>query len=100
MLGFPANQFNNQEPGSNEEIKEFCTQKYGVSFQMFSKIVVKGEGIHPLYQWLTGKTDRKEIEWNFAKFIVSRDGTKAWRFPSRTKPDAPEVLKVIEQQLG
>lgn len=100
MLGFPANQFNNQEPGSNEEIKEFCTQKYGVSFPMFSKIVVKGEGIHPLYQWLIGKTDRKDIEWNFAKFIVSRDGTKAWRFPSRTKPDAPEVLKVIEQQLG
>lgn len=100
VLGFPANQFNNQEPGSNEEIKEFCTQKYGVSFPMFSKIVVKGEGIHPLYQWLIGKADRKDIEWNFAKFIVSRDGTKAWRFPSRTKPDAPEVLKVIEQQLG
>src|SRR5512144_1344263 len=78
VLGFPANEFNGQEPGTNAEIKEFCTSKYKVSFPMFSKIVVKGEGIHPLYKFLTEKESDPafagEIKWNFTKFLVGRDG--------------------------
>lgn len=99
ILGFPANEFGNQEPGSNKEILEFCTAKYGVTFPMFSKIVVKGEAIHPLYKWLLDKTDGKDIEWNFAKFLVSKDGEKVIRFSSRTKPDAAEVLTAIDQAI-
>lgn len=99
ILGMPANQFGNQEPGSDKEIQEFCTANYGVTFPMFSKIVVKGEGIHPLYQWLLEKTDGKDIEWNFAKFVISKDGERVTRFSSRTKPDAPEVLAAIDKEL-
>src|SRR5690606_16793361 len=70
ILGFPANEFGKQEPGSDQEIKEFCKRNYGVTFDMFSKIVVKGEGKHPLYRWLTEETDLKgEVDWNFAKFL-------------------------------
>lgn len=101
VLGFPANEFRNQEPGTNVEIKEFCTRTYGVTFPMFSKIVVKGPGIHPIYQWLLSKTDpTKDIDWNFAKFVISRDGKRVVRFGSRVKPDAPEVISVIESELG
>lgn len=101
VLGFPANEFGGQEPGTNEEIKEFCSTKYSVTFPMFSKVVVKGQGIHPLYQWLLGSTDNhKDIEWNFAKFLVGRDGKVIARFDPRTPPDSPELLKAIEGALG
>lgn len=100
VLGFPANEFNAQEPGTDAEIKEFCTQKYGVTFPMFSKIVVKGEGIHPLYQWLTQSIEpKKEVEWNFEKFLLGRDGKVIARFGSKTKPDSEEVLAAIKTAL-
>lgn len=100
ILGFPANEFRGQEPGSNAEIKEFCTANYGVSFPMFSKIVVKGEGIHPLYKWLLEAGPRHEdIEWNFAKFLVGKDGKIVARFAPQVKPDDPELKKAIEAAL-
>jgi glutathione peroxidase len=104
VLGFPANEFGAQEPGTNTEIKEFCNVKYQVSFPMFSKIVVKGDGQHPLYQHLTDKkTDPKfagDIEWNFAKFLVGRNGEIVARFPSKVDPTTPEVVSVIEKELA
>jgi glutathione peroxidase len=100
VLGFPANEFGGQEPGTDAEILEFCTGKYNVTFPMFSKIVVKGEGIHPLYKWLTDQTEKKEIEWNFAKFVIGKDGDVKGRFSPRTKPDAPEVLAAIDKALA
>lgn len=100
VLGFPANEFGNQEPGSNEEIKEFCSTKYNVTFPMFSKIVVKGPGIHPLYKYLVSQTSGQEIEWNFAKFVIGKDGKVRARFSSRTKPDDPAFLKAIDKALA
>ena len=104
VLGFPANNFGSQEPGSNEEIKNFCTLKYRVTFPMFSKISVKGEDIHPLYKFLTEEdTDPDfagEITWNFNKFLVGRDGDVLARFATNIKPDNPEVLNAIEQAMG
>ncbi|MFO0985439.1 MAG: glutathione peroxidase, partial [Planctomycetota bacterium] len=95
VLGFPANEFGAQEPGTNAEIKEFCTSKYKVTFPMFAKIVVKGEGIHPLYKHLTDQqTDAKfagEIKWNFTKFLIGRDGQIAARFEPKVEPQAKEV---------
>ena len=104
ILGFPANEFGKQEPGTNEQIKEFCTGKYNVSFPMFSKIVVKGDGQAPLYRYLTSKeTDPKfagDITWNFEKFLVGRDGQVVARFKPKTKPDAPEVVQAIEAEIA
>ncbi len=104
VLGFPANEFGKQEPGTNEEIKEFCSSKYKVTFPMFSKIVVKGEGIHPLYDFLTSeKTNPKfagKIGWNFAKFLVNRKGEVIARFDPQVKPDSPEVIGAIEKALA
>jgi glutathione peroxidase len=101
VLGFPANEFGGQEPGTNAEIKEFCSLKYDVTFPMFSKIVVKGEGIHPLYQWLLASTDPKEdIEWNFAKFLIDRDGNVVERFDPRVKPDDAKITSAIEKALA
>lgn len=101
ILGFPANEFRGQEPGTNAEIMEFCTKNYGVTFPMFSKIVVKGEGIHPLYQWLLASTDpSKDIEWNFAKFVIGKDGKVAARFDPRTQPNDPKLLAAIEAALA
>ena len=104
ILGFPANEFGAQEPGTNSEIKEFCTSKYKVTFPMYSKIVVKGEGIHPLYKFLTEKeTDPAyagEIKWNFTKFLVGRDGKLAARFEPKTTPSSKEVVAAIEAALG
>jgi glutathione peroxidase len=104
VLGFPANEFGKQEPGSNEEIKTFCTGTYNVTFPMFSKIVVKGEGIDPLYQSLTSKeTNPKfpgEISWNFAKFLVNRKGEVIARFSPRDEPDSEKVVKAIEAAVG
>ena len=104
VLGFPANEFGKQEPGTNTEISTFCTSKFGVDFPMFSKIVVKGEGIHPLYQFLTSKETNPgldgDIKWNFEKFLVGRDGKVVKRFDPRTKPDDPAVIEAIEQELN
>lgn len=102
VLGFPANDFREQEPGSDAEIKQFCRDTYGVTFPMFSKIAVTGEAAHPLYRWLVGNSDRKTepIEWNFAKFVIGRDGRVAARFSPRTSPDAPELLRAVEAALG
>jgi glutathione peroxidase len=102
ILGFPANEFGSQEPGTNAEIKQFCTGKYNVTFPMFSKIVVKGEGIHPLYQFLTSdKTNPKyagEIKWNFNKFLVDRQGNVVARFEPKTTPE--ECEKTIAEALN
>lgn len=101
ILGFPANEFGGQEPGTNAEIKEFCTKTYNVDFPMFSKIVVKGEGIHPLYQWLVQQTENKsDIEWNFAKFLVGRDGRVVARFGPKVKPDDTALVAAIEGALA
>lgn len=101
ILGFPANQFGQQEPGTNSEIKQFCTSKYNVTFPMFSKIIVKGEGIHPLYQWLLANADRHDdIEWNFAKFLIGRDGKVLKRFTPKTTPDSEEVTAAVADALA
>src|ERR1035437_723845 len=101
ILGFPANNFGAQEPGTNEEIKTFCSRKYNVSFPMYSKISVKGEDKHPLYQFLTDKTANPatggEIQWNFTKFLVGKDGKVITRFESKINPDSPEVISAIEK---
>jgi glutathione peroxidase len=104
ILGFPANEFGKQEPGSNIEIKEFCTSKYDVTFDMFSKSVVKGEGISPLYSYLTGPDANPktagEIKWNFTKFLVGKDGKVVARFEPKVKPDDKQVIEAIEAELA
>ena len=104
VLAFPANEFGAQEPGTNSEIKQFCSSKYDVSFPLFSKIVVKGNGIHPLYEQLTSKEKNPkfggDIQWNFTKFLVGRDGQVIARFEPRVKPDSDEVVKAIESALA
>ena len=104
VLAFPANEFGAQEPGTDSQIKEFCSSKYSVTFPIFSKIVVKGEGIHPLYQFLTAKeTDPKfsgDIPWNFAKFLVNRKGEVIARFAPGDKPEGDKVTKAIETALA
>jgi glutathione peroxidase len=104
MLGFPANNFMGQEPGTNEQIQQFCKVNYGVTFDIFSKISVKGKDMAPLYQFLTSKEKNGEfggnISWNFDKFLVSRDGKVIARFNPRTKPDAAEVITAIEKALA
>lgn len=104
VLGFPANNFGAQEPGTDQEIKTFCSSKYHVTFPMFSKISVKGADQHPLYQFLTeGKTDPKfagEITWNFNKFLIDKTGNIAGRFDSKDTPESEKVVKAIEQVLG
>ena len=104
ILGFPANEFNHQEPGTDAEIAQFCKATYDVKFPMFSKIVVKGEGIHPLYQFLTGKdTNPKfasDIAWNFEKFLVDRNGNVVKRFSPKVTPQSSEVVTSIEAELA
>ncbi|HET8720691.1 MAG TPA: glutathione peroxidase, partial [Nitrospira sp.] len=91
VLAFPANNFGQQEPGTNAEIKGFCLTKYSVSFPLFSKISVKGSDKHPLYQYLTEQSPFPgEVEWNFQKYLVDRSGRVVARFHHRTKPLAPE----------
>jgi len=102
ILGFPANNFGAQEPGTNEEIKTFCTRKYSVTFPMYSKISVKGADQAPLYAYLTKETGpgiTGEIKWNFTKFLVDRNGKVVQRFEPAVKPDSKEVVSGIEQQL-
>lgn len=96
IVGFPANNFMQQEPGSNEEIAEFCQKNYGVSFPMMSKISVKGDDIHPLYKWLTTKMD-SEVSWNFQKFLVDKKGEVVGVFSPRTKPDDEKIIQWIEE---
>ncbi len=104
VLGFPANNFGGQEPGTEKEIKEFCSLKYNVSFPMFSKISVKGDDKHELYRYLTEKeTDPKfagEISWNFNKFLVDRNGMIIGRFDSKDRPQDPNVTHAIESALA
>ena len=102
ILGFPCNDFGAQEPGSHEEIKRFCSEKYEVTFPMFSKLHVKGAEQHPLYAALTGKDSPfpGEIKWNFGKFLIGKDGRILKRFEPQTKPDAPEVVAAIESALA
>lgn len=100
IIGFPSNDFMGQDPGSNEEIAEFCQLNYGVSFPMMAKIVVKGKEKHPLYQYLTEKThnqiDNFDIEWNFQKFLINENGTIDKVVSPRTLPNAPEVVDWIK----
>jgi glutathione peroxidase len=101
VAGFPANEFGAQEPGSDAQIATFCKDNYGVTFDMFSKIVVKGEGIHPLYSYLT--KDSKfpgPIGWNFEKFLIGRNGEVVARFKPNVSPDSPEVISAIEAELA
>jgi glutathione peroxidase len=102
ILGFPANNFGAQEPGTNEEIKTFCTRKYSVTFPMYSKISVKGADQSPLYGYLTKETGTGiagDIKWNFTKFLVDRDGKVIQRFEPAVTPDSKEVTAAIEKQL-
>lgn len=98
VLGFPANDFGKQEPGTEAEIKEFCSSKYHVTFDMFSKISVKGGTMDPLYKDLTAKVGAPE--WNFAKILVNKKGEPVKRFPAKTKPTAAELTAEIEKLLA
>jgi len=102
VLGFPCNQFGGQEPGTNAEIKEFCSLNYGVSFPLFDKLEVNGEHRHPLYDLLTGGTSPfpGKIGWNFTKFLIGRDGRILHRFDSKVKPGSPEVIAAVEAALS
>jgi len=93
VLGFPANNFGGQEPGSNSEIKSFCSKNYGVTFQMFEKVSVKGPDQHPLYAWLKEKTG-SEPSWNFCKYLVKPDGSVTF-LPSRVKPLDDQIIKAL-----
>ena len=103
VVGFPCNQFMGQEPGTAEEIEEFCSTTYGVTFPMFEKIEVNGQGRHPIYDELTSVPDADgaagDVQWNFEKFLLGPDGTVLARFRPRTVPDDPEVLAAIEKHL-
>ena len=102
VLGFPANEFGKQEPGSNTEIKEFCSLNYGVKFPMFSKLCVKGEKIAPLFKYLTAQKNPDftgEIKWNFEKFLIGKDGTLLHRYRSKVKPTDKEIVQAIEKVL-
>lgn len=100
ILGFPANNFGKQEPGSDSAIAEFCSGEYGVTFPMMSKISVKGDDQHPLFSYLTSESDPSgEIDWNFHKFLLGKDGAIIARFVSGTKPDDPELIRQIEAAL-
>ena len=104
VIGIPCNQFGEQEPGSPEEIKTFCSTTYGVTFPLTEKIEVNGDGRHPLYQELTKVADAEgvdgDIRWNFEKFLVGRDGNVVARFSPLVLPDAPEVVDTIEKALA
>jgi glutathione peroxidase len=102
ILGFPCNQFGGQEPGTGEEIKQFCTAKFGVTFPLFGKIEVNGAGRHALYTILAGADSpvAGDIKWNFTKFLISRDGKILKRFDSKITPDSPEAIAAIEAALA
>ena len=103
VIGVPCNQFMGQEPGTAEEIAEFCSATYGITFPMTEKVEVNGPGAHPLYQRLTEQPDARgtagDVEWNFEKFLVDGSGNVVARFRPRTEPDAPEIRTAIEALL-
>ncbi len=101
ILGFPANDFMGQEPGTDEEIGQFCEMNYGVTFPVFSKISVKGEEMHPLYAEITSSPEPigGDVLWNFQKYLVDREGNLVAKFGPRTVPDAPEVVAKIQELL-
>ncbi len=100
IIGFPANNFGGQEPGSNAEIKEFCKKNYGVSFPMAGKVSVKGDDIHPIFKWLTSKNENgvmdAEIKWNFTKFLLDENGKLLAVFPSKVNPTSEEITKYLK----
>jgi glutathione peroxidase len=104
VLGFPCNQFSKQEPGTDAQIAEFCSETYKVKFPMFSKVEVNGENASPLYKFLTSletqPAKRGNISWNFEKFVVGKNGQVVARFSPPTAPDAKEVLAVVEKELS
>lgn len=102
VLGFPCNDFMGQEPGTHEEIVEFCTTRYNVSFPLMAKIHVKGKDRHPLYTALTGKDGAfpGKVKWNFGKFLIGRDGSPLARFEPRQKPDDAAVTEAVEKALA
>jgi len=104
IVGVPANNFGGQEPGSDQEIKTFCSTKYHVTFPMMAKVSVKGEDMAPLYRFLTDKDANPatggEIQWNFTKFLVGPDGRPTARFEPKATPDSPEVTAAIEKELA
>jgi glutathione peroxidase len=99
IVGFPANNFGGQEPGTNTEIKEFCKKNYGVTFPMAGKVSVKGDDIHPLFKWLTTKSENgvmdSEIKWNFTKFLLDEKGKLIAVFPSKVNPNSEEITKYL-----
>jgi glutathione peroxidase len=102
ILGFPANNFGGQEPGTNAEIKTFCSAKYNVTFPLYGKVSVKGDDQTPLYKYLTTSANPAltgDIKWNFTKFLVDRKGNVVQRFEPQTTPDSPEVVAAIEKSL-
>jgi glutathione peroxidase len=105
VLGFPCNQFGGQEPGTAEEIETFCSTTYGVTFPLFEKIEVNGEGRHPIFTELTAVAEEEsgepgDVAWNFAKWLINAEGEPVARFSPRTTPDSPEVVAAIEKLLG
>ncbi len=101
ILAFPANNFGQQEPGTNQEIKSFCFTKYSLTFPLFSKISVKGEDKHPLYRYLTEQSPFPgEVEWNFQKYLVDRSGNVVGRYHHRAKPLSPEIVQDVERTLA
>lgn len=102
ILGFPANDFMGQEPGTDTEISEFCEINYGVTFPLFSKITVKGEEMHPLYQELTSMPEPigGDVLWNFQKYLLNRDGEVVAKFGPRTQPQDPELVAQVERLLA
>jgi glutathione peroxidase len=101
VLGFPCNDFGGQEPGTNEQIKEFCSLNYNVTFTMFDKVSVLGDNKHPLFKILTNNpnTGQSNIKWNFEKFVIDKEGNVVERFRSITKPESKKVISVIESEL-
>lgn len=101
VMGLPCNDFGAQEPGSETEIKRFCETRFGVKFPMFSKVTVKGDAKHPLYAWLTtAATPAGEVQWNFEKFLIGRDGQILGRFSSRVAPESQALRTAILAALG
>jgi glutathione peroxidase len=99
LVGVPANNFGGQEPGTDAEIKSFCSRTYGVTFPMMSKVSVKGEDKVPLYQYLTNAAGG-EVKWNFTKFLIGKDGAMIQRFEPAVKPDSPELQAAVEKALA
>jgi glutathione peroxidase len=100
VLGFPCNDFGGQEPGTIEEIQEFCSMNYGVDFPLFDKVTILGDDKHPLYKWLTENAEPQgEVKWNFEKFLIGKDGQVAGRYSSQVKPEDSELRADIESAL-